>query len=302
LIVHGIHEIPGENVHLIIQSFMEHDLCIANAKNIRIVRAHRIGTVKTRGAVRPIIILFYFYGDRESVWKTKSKLKVKPIWISEDFPQHIISRRQKLTPFLKAAWSAGKRASLRSDKLFIEDKSYTVETINQIPKSIDPATTCEKVTENVILFFGRYSPFSNFYYAPFDVDGITFHSVEQYTQFSKAKLMNDDVTAQTILKQIDPADQKALGRRVSNFDRDLWDQHARRIVKEGCDKKFNAHPNLRSILKQSGERRLAEASPTDVYFGIGLSLRDSLAVSEVNWVGKNELGKILMEIRAELPA
>jgi ribA/ribD-fused uncharacterized protein len=301
LILHGIEESPGENVLNKVHTFLEKELKLPNANTIKFVRTHRLGTYsKGTKTCRPIIMRFHFFGDRELVWRNKSQLKGKSLWISEDFPQEIMDKRKQLLPVLKAAWQNGNKASLRVDKLIIDDKSYTVETLDKIPKDIDPSLTCEKISPEMHLFFGRYSPFSNFYSAAFTCDSIDFGCVEQYGQYQKALIMNDQVSAQKILEEDDPGKQKAIGRRNANFDRHLWESHATGGIKEGCLKKFTAHSTLKNILKQSGKRILAEASPSDVYWGIGLSLRDPLVTNQDKWGGRNELGKILMAIRREL--
>jgi ribA/ribD-fused uncharacterized protein len=277
---------------------MEKDLQLENVLNIRIVRTHRLGT-QSKGLNRPIIVRFHFGGDREAVWQKRANLKGKQVWLAEDFPQETTAIRKQMMPFLKAAWSMGKKASLKTDKLVIEGKIYTQDTLCNIPQDIDPSKACEKITKTVHLFFGRYFPFSNFYTAPFTSDGKHFTSVEQYVQYHKARVMKDDMTVDTILQEPDPFKQKALGRRIANFDAQTWATHATPIVMGGCRLKFTAHPKLQDYLKQSGKRVLGEASQ-DKMWGIGKTLRDSSADKQDQWAGKNELGKILMQIRADI--
>lgn len=298
LLVFGIQEAPGENVLDKIQNLFTKDLKIDNALDIRIVRSHRLGPPK-KGFHRPIIIRFHYFGDRQLVWGKRSKLKGQSVWLAEDFPQEVMEARKQMLPFLKAAWSAGKKATMLVDKLLIDGKTYTKDTLHNIPSDIDPSASCERITENLYLFFGRYSPLSNFHDAPFTCDGHNYYCVEHYLQHQKALLMGDHVTAKQIYEEHNPAKQKSLGRHVAKFNAQVWSENSTDIMRKGCEMKFDANPNLRDYLKQTGTRVIAEAS-ADVYWGTGKLLRDPSAVNQDQWNGRNELGKVLMAIRQEL--
>lgn len=56
---------------------------------------------------------------------------------------------------------------------------------------------------------------------------------------------------------------------------------------------------LKGFLMATGERELAEASPFDKVWGIGLKAEDALRVSRAQW-GGNLLGKALMQVRSQL--
>ncbi len=47
------------------------------------------------------------------------------------------------------------------------------------------------------------------------------------------ELFGDDETAEAVLQAKDPADCKALGRGVKNFDTQLWMDNRTRIVSDG---------------------------------------------------------------------
>ena len=87
--------------------------------------------------------------------------------------------------------------------------------------------------EKFTFFFGKDSPFSQWHPARFEVDGVTYNCAEQYMMHQKAVLFGDEAMATKILKSDDPKEQKALGRKVSNFDQDKWKEECRKIVKAG---------------------------------------------------------------------
>lgn len=70
-------------------------------------------------------------------------------------------------------------------------------------------------------------------------------------------------------------------------------------MRRGVLAKFSYRPNkdLRQSLLDTGNRSLIEASPWDTYWGCGWSEAMFHASPNKNYPGRNELGKILMEVR-----
>ena len=83
--------------------------------------------------------------------------------MSEDFPAEIESRRVQLYPLLKAAREKNHKCKLLVDKLIIDGRKYTLQTLDSLPDGIHPKTLHGKQTEKALLFYGGYSIFSNFY-------------------------------------------------------------------------------------------------------------------------------------------
>ena len=54
------------------------------------------------------------------------------------------------------------------------------------------------------------------------------------------------------------------------------------------------------MLLGTGDAILAECSPTDKKWGIGIDIKDPSRMDISKWDGKNMLGRILMEVRDEL--
>ena len=139
--------------------------------------------------------------------------------------------------------------------------------------------------------------FSNWYPCEFTIEGIKYFCVEQYMMAKKAILFGDITIYQQIMKSSDPGECKDLGKLVRNFDSKVWDKSKYEIVYNGNYAKFTQNPDLMAKLVATGDAILAEASPLDKVWGIGISGDDSRAKRPDLWNGKNLLGKILMEIR-----
>ena len=114
---------------------------------------------------------------------------------------------------------------------------------------------------------------------------------------SKARLFGDDSTLSAILATDDPRDHKRLGRQVCHFDHDAWLHERENIAFRGNLAKLSQNENLRLALLHTGERRLAEASPYDNIWGIGLRASDYRASSPHTWRGSNLLGQTLEHVR-----
>ncbi|CAI8009819.1 N-glycosidase R617 [Geodia barretti] len=98
----------------------------------------------------------------------------------------------------------------------------------------------------------------------------------------------------------DPREQKALGRKVSNFSDETWKKNCRKIVKKGNLAKFSQNSDLRAELLQTKGTTPVETGPRDTMWGIGLSAKSWKAQNRKYWRGKNLLGEILTEVRDEL--
>ncbi|WP_026118833.1 NADAR family protein [Nocardiopsis salina] len=141
---------------------------------------------------------------------------------------------------------------------------------------------------------------SQWWEAPFTVDGKTYRTAEHYMMAGKARLFGDAESERRILAAKHPADAKALGRGVAGFAQGTWDAARYGIVVEGSVAKFAHHPELSEFLLGTGSRVLVEASPGDRVWGIGMAEDDPDVGDPRCWRGLNLLGFALMAARARL--
>lgn len=152
----------------------------------------------------------------------------------------------------------------------------------------------------VTLFYHNSSPFSQWYPAKYVYNGIEFSCAEQGMMYGKAKLFDDDKIADEILRTKDPKTMKSLGRKVHNFNEKRWAEYRELIVLNNNIEKFKQNPKLAKALLDTGDTIIAEASPRDKIWGIGLSAKDKRAQDTYSWLGANLLGEILMDVREHL--
>lgn len=141
------------------------------------------------------------------------------------------------------------------------------------------------------------SCFSQWFDAPFELDGLRYRTAEHYMMAEKARLFGDEDIRTRVLNAGTPGEAKALGRQVSGFDEALWRLHRFDIVVRANAAKFGQHSTLQQFLLNTGHRILVEASPVDRIWGIGLARDHPQAHNPNAWEGLNLLGFALMRVR-----
>ncbi len=144
--------------------------------------------------------------------------------------------------------------------------------------------------------------FSNWYHSWIYKDGRGFPTSEHLFMYEKALLFNDMEIAEKIIRVSTPRDAKALGRKVRNFDTDVWDENKFDIMYGAVLEKFKQNEDLRKELLDSKYDNLCfvEASPYDRVWGIGYGVEEAFEEPNVHSWGQNFLGEVLNKVRTEL--
>ena len=154
--------------------------------------------------------------------------------------------------------------------------------------------------------------FSNFYrHKPFTFtipdecgpasgDNVLIYFSEKAIMLCKASLMGDMKTYQKIKYANTPRMAKILGRQVTNFNEDLWQNNICRIAKAVITSKFTKVDGLKEVLLATGTTLIAEAAINDKIWGIGMDRKDPNYHYPDKWKGSNILGWALMIVRNDL--
>lgn len=157
-----------------------------------------------------------------------------------------------------------------------------------------------------LFFWGHTGPageatgkfvFSQWYPSEFTVNGIIYKTAEHWMMAHKALLFGDETSFRQIIACNKPAEAKALGRAVRNYDDGRWHEKKFEIVVQGSIHKFAQNKALGDYLLSTGDRVIVEASPVDPVWGIGLAQDSPKAMHPDTWKGENLLGFALMEAR-----
>ena len=135
-----------------------------DVSNVKIPRCHRLSWF-SKHQPRPIIANFLWYGNVTSILKVKSKLP-SGMYINEDLPSEWVECRNLLRPVMKEPLKLEDykgKVKLQQDKLIINNISYSVDTLQELPKHTMAESSCQKVSDKTLAFFGSHSIYSNMY-------------------------------------------------------------------------------------------------------------------------------------------
>lgn len=194
-----------------------------------------------------------------------------------------------------------------NDNLFIPYWQKNGKAILNVEHLKQKKNSGEKID---FLFFWGHRPSDNgditksclsqWWKCSFSEDIYEYCCMEQYMMFNKAQLFGDDEIGKKIMDCTDPNTIKKLGRKVKNFNPDVWDKVKYSIILNGNYLKFIQNPKLRNFLLSTGNKILVEASPYDNIWGIQMSANDIRATNPNEWCGNNLLGFALTEVREEI--
>src|SRR5262245_60125639 len=140
-------------------------------------------------------------------------------------------------------------------------------------------------------FRGKYFCFSNFFEREVVLHGLTFPSNEHGFQAAKT----DDVELKEWIRGApDASEAKKRGRseKVKAKMRPDWEAIKLSVMEELVRQKFTRYDDIRKVLLDTGDQELVEGNWwKDRIWG--------MVKQGGSWVGENNLGKILMKVRAD---
>ena len=161
----------------------------------------------------------------------------------------------------------------------------------------------ETAGDNVLIFKtteDEWGEFSNQYPAPFDYMGIRFESVEQFLYYMKAVFGRSKATAEKILAC--GSDSSALSKASKKqrvLESNSWEAVRSQIMRLGMRQKFLQNPELRRKLLSTGFRLIVEI-PKEGLLGRIIPANEDWVRDPGKWKGRNQTGKTLMQVRADL--
>ena len=141
---------------------------------------------------------------------------------------------------------------------------------------------------------------SNWYPAPFVLDGISYSSTEQYIMYQKCILFGDKESADKVLATDDTQEQQKIGRDSKGYIKEVWEGRRQIVAVRGLLAKFSQNEDLRKKLLDTGDAYLVECAYSDTAWACGIKLDDDKRHDVKNWRGQNILGFALMEVRSLL--
>jgi N-glycosidase YbiA len=131
-----------------------------------------------------------------------------------------------------------------------------------------------------------YGEFSNFAPYPLELKGKTWPTSEHY--FQAQKFAGTDYEEAVRLAD-SPVTAASMGRSRERMLRLGWEGMKEDSMREALRAKFTQHPQLQALLLATGDAELVEHTTNDRYWADG-----------GDGGGRNRLGQLLMELRAQL--
>ena len=140
---------------------------------------------------------------------------------------------------------------------------------------------------------------------PFTVNGELFLCMEQFFMVTKARFFGNvcnGFNMQLIYHLFSLRDPVQMKREAAfltalPINRSCWRASAAALILPGLIAKFSQNYVLSKLLIGMGDRRFVEASPSDKFWGVGLSLTNPNLNFPDRHCGQNMMGQCLSKVR-----
>ena len=279
------------------------DIQLEKARKAKIVKVTHIRFYSSKRG-RPVSVQFEKHSEAMYFWDNKGYLP-ENITVRREYSESTENERRILRPVFNAAKKYPKfkgRCKMENGALIIKGKTYTSEKIKELPAELDTFKVTSRSDGNTITFFDELNALSNFHQCNFELNGIKFHSAEQYIQYTNVRHFKDQLAANEILQQPTSFACKTVSRKISLTDYvDRWSKVASTLCLPGIKAKFAQNLDLLDILKNTGDQKLVESS-YDRLWGTGIPIHNQDCLKSETWTSMGLLGTMLMKIREELQA
>ena len=151
--------------------------------------------------------------------------------------------------------------------------------------------------EAVIPFRADYNPLSNFYKCSITLDDRVFQSSEHAFQFTKAMFLKSDNLAESIYSASSPHEAKTIAAQlISHNNMADWLKINVDVMRKILRAKWNCSGRFRQTLMSTCGMTIAEAT-SDMFWGVGVAPNLALHTKPNKFLGRNQLGRSLMELR-----
>ena len=262
LVIRGIKETKDEVCEAVVKTFCKDKLKFESEviDCIKIVQCHRLGE-KQHGKtkwIRPIIVRFFNFGDRQQAWSARSKLAGTSYSVSENFTGETEYNRKKLYPIFKAAKKMQKyekKVYMYEDTLMLNNIRYTVKDLDNLPEDVHPKKICSKSNDTTEVFGGilsEHSALSNWSPSQIKYNNQVYVNLEQAYMHVKALENGDDAAARKIRYTKDPREIKRIGSNLAVNNKEKWDTIRHGVMHDLVKAKFMQNDDMAQELIQTG--------------------------------------------------
>lgn len=302
LIISGIPEPTDETTEALngkVDSFIRNILGISS---VRFDICHRLGAARLQ-LERKVIVKFRSLEDKNLIWEARTRLKnSRNHRLVQDKPRSLREREAISLRIVHKAKESGRFRYVKyvGGKVWLDDKSFEYEDFGTLPFELRPEYISSPRSNTALAFFSAHSPLSNHYKVNFELDGVSFSSMEQYLARARALMAKDLRMAKKIMQTDDPVKHKGFLNSMKDDGKDeMWRAAIDTWLDPGLEAKFAQNPQEQDFLLDTKDLQLGEAS-RDVFWGIGMELSHPHVLRPELWANGNTLGKALMKLRGKI--
>lgn len=246
---------------------------------------------------RTIMVTFRNVQDRNLVFYARLKLRdnnnYRAIYLNDDTTTMTRKAREDYRSVAALAQTKGNNIKVHGDGIVIDGRKYRHGEADQLPSELSLAKAKTVQVDNGLFFSSEHSFLSNFYPAPVVDQGIIYPTAEHRLQALKCETAGDQHRLELVRSATTPLDAKKIGDQI--VETPQWRNGREAALKIILDLKFDQHPQLSSMLLNTGSLKLFEAT-NNMYYGIGTTLH-SRDMRDKNYSGLNKLGVALQNKR-----
>ena len=269
-------------------------------KGINFEACYRVGMF-SKSRPRRVLVTFERQVDRDLVYARRMELKGSStharVWINEDVSPASKRKREIIRLISREAQQQGIDCRTGKYAIHIEKAKFDENNFEELPSSLQPASLKQvKIDDKTLAYQSEHAPLSNFFPSLIVIGKHKFFCAEQAFQFLRAKCLNKPLAATRIYLSRDVRYIKQLGHDLGTSEE--WEAQQFDYMYICLKKKFEQNPPLKTLLLNTGDMELVEATP-DKTWGCGATLSSNV-IRRHTWSGQNRHGKILMTVRDEL--
>ena len=182
LVVKGIPRKANETNSDIQSHFENYCLYKLGVSSLNIDKIHRLPDPNL------VLVRFVCLKDRDRVWSARRTCK--DLFIQQDHPKTARERANLLFRCRTAAERSKLYKSIRiaGGRLVLDEMAYRPEDLESLPPSIRPSTLATNSDDSTLVFFTRFSHFSNHRITPFSYKGERYNCMEKFITVARARL------------------------------------------------------------------------------------------------------------------
>ena len=168
---------------------------------------------------------------------------------------------------------------------------------DEVENETNSSSSVPEGENHPIYFKGPQAPLSNFFPVRIWHDGRWFDSTEHVYQYQKAERYGTKSQIMAIWRAVNPVTAMRLGKKIS--PEPTWRDEKVIVMEKLLWAKVIAISTMSVYLLGTGNHPLVEATP-NLFWGAGLPMGEIADCPLDNLPGKNQLGKLWMDIRETL--